>query len=65
MVRIMAGTLLEVGRGRWSASRVAEILHARDRAAAGPTLPAHGLFLVRVLYGGLGWRDALPEGENE
>jgi tRNA pseudouridine38-40 synthase len=65
MVRIMAGTLLEVGRGRWDASRVKRILQARDRAAAGPTLPAHGLFLVRVLYEGPERRDALPEGENQ
>ena len=64
MVRSMAGTLLEVGRGRWDASRVERILQARDRAVAGPTLPAHGLFLVMVLYGGPQRRDVLPEGES-
>lgn len=50
MVRNIAGTLVEVGLGRWQASRVAEILGSRDRGQAGPTAPAHGLFLVRVLY---------------
>ena len=51
MVRTMAGTLLEIARGRWQASRAATILQARDRGAAGPTLPARGLFLLEVLYG--------------
>lgn len=46
MVRIMAGTLLEVGRGVWEPAHVAEILRAGDRKAAGPTAPACGLCLV-------------------
>lgn len=46
MVRIMAGTLIEVGRGQISPERVKEILEARDRQAAGPTAPACGLTLV-------------------
>jgi tRNA pseudouridine38-40 synthase len=50
MVRAIAGTLLNVGRGYWSESRVAEILEARDRTQAGPTAPAQGLFLMRVTY---------------
>jgi tRNA pseudouridine38-40 synthase len=50
MVRILAGTLVEVGLGRTEASDVAGILAARDRSKAGPTAPAHGLTLVRVDY---------------
>ncbi|MBN2169950.1 MAG: tRNA pseudouridine(38-40) synthase TruA [Candidatus Krumholzibacteriota bacterium] len=50
MVRIITGTLVEVGRGRWGPGRVAEILLTGDRTLAGPTAPAHGLFLRRVEY---------------
>jgi tRNA pseudouridine38-40 synthase len=50
MVRAITGTLLMVGTGRWPGARVAEVLAAEDRRAAGPTAPAHGLFLVRVRY---------------
>jgi tRNA pseudouridine38-40 synthase len=50
MVRAIAGTLINVGRGYWPAERVAEILRAQDRTQAGPTAPARGLFLMRVTY---------------
>jgi len=50
MVRILVGTLLEVGAGRMDAQRVREILDARDRALAGPTAPPGGLCLVKVDY---------------
>ena len=50
MVRIIVGTLLEVGRGRWSIDRVGEALAKKDRGAAGPTALAHGLTLVRIKY---------------
>lgn len=50
MVRNVAGTLLEVGRGNISAESIPAILEARDRSAAGPTAPAVGLFLVSVEY---------------
>jgi tRNA pseudouridine38-40 synthase len=50
MVRNVIGTLVEIGSGRWPASRAAEILASRNRTHAGPTAPAHGLFLVRVDY---------------
>ncbi len=46
MVRIIAGTLMEVGRGKMPPGRVKDILEACDRQAAGPTAPACGLTLV-------------------
>jgi len=51
MVRNIAGTLVEVGRGRRPPAWVAEVLGSKDRNRAGPTAPAHGLTLVEVLYG--------------
>jgi tRNA pseudouridine38-40 synthase len=50
MVRSITGTLVEVGKGKWGESRVAEIVAAEDRREAGPTAPPQGLFLVRVRY---------------
>jgi tRNA pseudouridine38-40 synthase len=50
MVRTMAGTLVEVGRGKLMPPDLTAILASGDRRRAGPTLPAQGLFLVRVLY---------------
>jgi tRNA pseudouridine38-40 synthase len=51
-VRNMVGTLKLVGEGKWSAAEVAAALAARDRARAGPTAPAAGLYLTRVRYPG-------------
>jgi tRNA pseudouridine38-40 synthase len=50
MVRAIAGTLINVGRGYWPVAQVAAILNAEDRREAGPTAPAQGLFLMRVTY---------------
>ena len=50
MVRNLVGTFVEAGCGRISADSLPGILHAHDRAAAGPTAPARGLFLMEVLY---------------
>ncbi len=46
MVRILAGTLMETGRGAWEPAYMADRLAAKDRKAAGPTAPACGLCLV-------------------
>ncbi len=51
-VRIITGTLCQVGLKRWAPSAVAEVLTARNRKAAGPTAPAHGLYLVAIRYDG-------------
>ena len=51
MVRIIAGTLMEVGLGRKNVSEVADIINAKDRGAAGKTAAAHGLYLENVEYG--------------
>jgi len=50
MVRTIAGTLLEAGKGRFEPKAIADIIEARDRGRAGPTLKPHGLYLVKVLY---------------
>lgn len=50
MIRIIAGTLLEVGQGKKTAEEVEEILKSRDRLKAGPTAPAKGLELYKVEY---------------
>jgi len=50
MVRSIVGTAVEVGRGKVSPGEFEEILNARDRGAAGPTAPPHGLYLRAVRY---------------
>jgi len=52
MVRIIVGTLAEVGSGRRSVGQMAEILALKDRKQAGITAPAHGLELIQVHYDG-------------
>jgi tRNA pseudouridine38-40 synthase len=50
MVRIMAGTLVEVGRGRMTADDVSRAIESKDRRRAGATMPAQGLCLEWVKY---------------
>jgi tRNA pseudouridine38-40 synthase len=51
MVRNLVGSLVEVGRGSRPPGWIGDLLQRRDRKLAGPTAPAHGLVLVRVMYG--------------
>ena len=50
MVRAIAGTLVMVGSGSREPEWVGDVLRARDRSAAGPTAPPHGLFLLWARY---------------
>jgi tRNA pseudouridine38-40 synthase len=50
MVRSIVGTLVDVGQGKTSPEEFLEIFQAHDRRRAGMTAPAHGLFLVAVIY---------------
>ncbi len=50
MVRIIAGTLVDVGMGRIAPDELGTIIESRDRTRAGRTAPAHGLYLVEVYY---------------
>ncbi len=59
-VRSIAGTLAEVGAGRWAPQRVAEALAAADRKACGPVAPPQGLYLDGVSYGEIGNSAAAP-----
>jgi len=60
MVRNLAGTFVEIGRGRWSIDDMQIILESRNRERAGPTAPACGLCLVRVYYDKEEYRAAPP-----
>ena len=50
MVRIIAGTIVDVGLGKIEPKTIPEIISSKDRTKAGKTLPAHGLYLVEVYY---------------
>ena len=50
MVRIIAGTLMDIGNGKYPPEKMPEILEACDRSAAGPTAPAKGLVLVSYRF---------------
>jgi tRNA pseudouridine38-40 synthase len=50
MVRIIAGTLIEVGAGQRDKEEIPEMIEDRDRRSAGRTAPAQGLFLEKVYY---------------
>jgi tRNA pseudouridine38-40 synthase len=52
MVRIMAGTLADVGESRFTPAQVAEILASKDRTKGGQTAPPHGLELMEVFFEG-------------
>ena len=50
MVRILAGTLADVGLGKTTAADISAIIHSRDRSRAGKTMPPQGLTLLEVVY---------------
>jgi tRNA pseudouridine38-40 synthase len=50
MVRAIVGTLLEIGKGRMELSGMEKIILAKNRSDAGFSVPAHGLFLEKVIY---------------
>ena len=50
MVRIISGTLLDVGLQKIKPEEIKNIIEEKDRQKAGKTLPAHGLYLVEVKY---------------
>ena len=50
MVRIISGTLIDVGQGKITPNQIPEIIESKDRTKAGRTLPAHGLCLIEVKY---------------
>lgn len=62
MVRNLAGTLIEIGRGRWAPEQAGEILRSGERGRAGPTAPAQGLVLVAVRDS---WSEAMAEETSE
>ena len=49
-VRIIVGTLINSGLERWDKKEVKKILNSKDRKNAGPTAPAHGLYLEKIMY---------------
>lgn len=49
-VRNMVGTLKMIGQGTWHASKIMDIIHAKNRSAAGMTAPPEGLYLSKVMY---------------
>lgn len=60
MVRIMVGTIVEIGLGRLPADRVQHVLEQKDRRQAGRTAPACGLTLDEVFYPGFDWKGSEP-----
>ena len=50
MVRIIAGTIVDVGLGKIKPEEIPQIIESKDRTKAGKTLPAEGLYLVEVYY---------------
>jgi tRNA pseudouridine38-40 synthase len=62
MVRSIVGTALEIGASRRPPSWMRDVLVARDRGAAGPVAPAHGLTLTEVAYDAAPWPRRIPVG---
>lgn len=56
MVRVIVGTAVDIGRGRWAPDVMRRMLEAQNRCAAGTTAPPHGLCLMRVTYPETRWK---------
>jgi tRNA pseudouridine38-40 synthase len=65
MVRIMVGTMVDVGLGRWGPEVIPKMLEARDRRAGGPTAPPQGLFLQWIRTADLLNAQTQTRGEAE
>jgi tRNA pseudouridine38-40 synthase len=63
MVRAIVGTLMEVGRRKYEPQFVGQIIQSQNRAQAGITAPAEGLYLVKVDYPELLLRRGLSPGK--
>jgi tRNA pseudouridine38-40 synthase len=50
MVRAIVGTLIEIGKGKMTLEEFKQIIESENRSNAGPSAPAHGLFLTQVAY---------------
>jgi tRNA pseudouridine38-40 synthase len=50
MVRAIVGTLVEIGQGKYPVSHIHEVILSEDRGKAGTSVPAHGLYLTRIIY---------------
>lgn len=64
MVRIIAGTLVEVGQGKIQPDDIRNIIKSTDRKNAGHTAPPEGLYLVEIYYGNFDEREAFEHGEE-
>lgn len=64
MVRIIAGTLVDIGQGRKKPGDMADIIESRDRKAAGHTAPAQGLYLSEVYFDRAKLSEAVPAGKT-
>ena len=65
MVRIIVGTLMEIGSGKYPPEAVKEMLEAKDRAAAGPTAPARGLTLISYEFPALKEKVGRPAADEK
>ncbi|MGM0556992.1 MAG: tRNA pseudouridine(38-40) synthase TruA [Myxococcota bacterium] len=61
MVRVIAGTLVEVGTGRFESDITAKMLETRDRGIGGVTAPPHGLVLEHIFYPNHPWEEGRPQ----
>ena len=49
-IRIIVGSIVMVGEGKWNINYIKSVLESKDRKIAGPTAPAHGLYLEKIIY---------------